>query len=141
MNGIKFHFPLEGSRRAETFPADVVYIVKIKEPLQAPQTSHDSLSVHQDPTSISPREQNPTVPNCSPISSPEKNAWQYNQEPPIMKDIEVTLEEILKGCMKPMEFERMSSIGKKEKITLQVPIEQGSQDGDQIVFPKEGDRT
>lgn len=66
------------------------------------------------------------------------------QDPPIYKDLHVTLQEVKSGCTKKMkitktvlEADRITS-RKVEKI-LKIDVQPGSKEGTTITFPKEGD--
>lgn len=66
------------------------------------------------------------------------------QDPPIMRDLNVSLEDILKGCTKKIKITRKrlnpdgSSTRTEQKI-LTIDIKKGWKEGTKITFPKEGD--
>uniref|UniRef100_A0A3B4ZQI4 DnaJ homolog subfamily B member 1-like n=1 Tax=Stegastes partitus TaxID=144197 RepID=A0A3B4ZQI4_9TELE len=68
------------------------------------------------------------------------------QDPPVIHDLQVTLEEVLSGCTKKMKISRKRlnpdgrSIRTEDKI-LEVQIKKGWKEGTKITFPKEGDET
>ncbi|XP_039860808.1 dnaJ homolog subfamily B member 1b [Simochromis diagramma] len=68
------------------------------------------------------------------------------QDPPVVHDLRVTLEEVLSGCTKKMKISRKRlnpdgrTLRKEEKI-LEVQIKKGWKEGTKITFPKEGDET
>ncbi|KAM9792132.1 dnaJ homolog subfamily B member 1b [Neosynchiropus ocellatus] len=68
------------------------------------------------------------------------------QDPPVVHDLNVSLEEILSGCTKKMKISRKRlnpdghSLRREEKI-LEVQIKKGWKEGTKITFPKEGDET
>lgn len=68
------------------------------------------------------------------------------QDPPVVYDLQVTLEEVLAGCTKKMKISRKRlnpdgrTIRKEDKI-LEVQIKKGWKEGTKITFPKEGDET
>uniref|UniRef100_A0A3P9MIX9 J domain-containing protein n=1 Tax=Oryzias latipes TaxID=8090 RepID=A0A3P9MIX9_ORYLA len=68
------------------------------------------------------------------------------QDPPVVHDLRVTLEEVLNGCTKKMKISRKrlnpdgQSVRTEEKI-LEVQIKKGWKEGTKITFPKEGDET
>lgn len=68
------------------------------------------------------------------------------QDPPLVHDLQVSLEEILNGCTKKMKIsrKRLNPDGRttrsEEKI-LEVQIKKGWKEGTKITFPKEGDET
>lgn len=68
------------------------------------------------------------------------------QDPPVIYDLQVTLEEVLSGCTKKMKISRKRlnpdgrSTRKEDKI-LEVQIKKGWKEGTKITFPKEGDET
>ncbi|KAM9770797.1 dnaJ homolog subfamily B member 1b [Menidia menidia] len=68
------------------------------------------------------------------------------QDPPVVHDLRVSLEEVLSGCTKKMKISRKRlnpdgrSIRTEEKI-LEVQIKKGWKEGTKITFPKEGDET
>ena len=69
---------------------------------------------------------------------------QIIQDPPIYKNLYVTLEEIKTGCTKKMKITKtvlnpdQITTRKVEKI-LQIDVQPGSKEGTTITFPKEGD--
>ena len=69
---------------------------------------------------------------------------QRIQDPPIYKDLYVTLEEIKSGCAKKMKITKavlnpdQITLRKVEKI-LKIDVKPGSKEGTTITFPKEGD--
>ncbi|XP_068177353.1 dnaJ homolog subfamily B member 1b [Antennarius striatus] len=68
------------------------------------------------------------------------------QDPPLVHDLQVTLEEILFGCTKRMKIsrKRLNPDGRthrKEEKILEVQIKKGWKEGTKITFPKEGDQT
>lgn len=68
------------------------------------------------------------------------------QDPPLVHDLQVSLEEILNGCSKKMKISRKRlnpdgrSVRAEDKI-LEVQIKKGWKEGTKITFPKEGDET
>lgn len=68
------------------------------------------------------------------------------QDPPVVYDLQVTLEEVLAGCTKKMKISRKRlnpdgrTIRREDKI-LEVQIKKGWKEGTKITFPKEGDET
>ncbi|XP_006631828.1 dnaJ homolog subfamily B member 1 [Lepisosteus oculatus] len=68
------------------------------------------------------------------------------QDPPVVHDLKVTLEEVLTGCTKKMKIshKRLNPDGRtthtEDKI-LTVEIKRGWKEGTKITFPKEGDET
>ncbi|XP_039263772.2 dnaJ homolog subfamily B member 1-like [Styela clava] len=66
------------------------------------------------------------------------------QDPPIMRDLKVSLEDILKGCTKKIKITRKrlnpdgASTRLDEKL-LTIDIKKGWKEGTKITFPKEGD--
>uniref|UniRef100_A0A8C4QB58 DnaJ homolog subfamily B member 13 n=1 Tax=Eptatretus burgeri TaxID=7764 RepID=A0A8C4QB58_EPTBU len=71
---------------------------------------------------------------------------KQRQDPPVVHDLKVSLEEILVGSSKKMKISRKRlnldgrSIRNEEKI-LTVDIKKGWKEGTKITFPKEGDET
>lgn len=71
---------------------------------------------------------------------------QKQQDPPVVHDLRVSLEEVLSGCTKKMKIsrKRLNPDGRttrtEEKI-LEVQIRKGWKEGTKITFPKEGDET
>merc|ERR1711860_455769 len=66
------------------------------------------------------------------------------QEPPIHKDLPVSLENLLEGCEKRMKITRKNykndgSFTTEEKI-LKITVKPGWKEGTKITFPEEGDR-
>lgn len=68
------------------------------------------------------------------------------QDPPVVHDLRVTLEEVLSGCTKRMKISRKRlnpdgrSVKTEDKI-LEVQIKKGWKEGTKITFPKEGDES
>ncbi|XP_026158301.1 dnaJ homolog subfamily B member 1b [Mastacembelus armatus] len=68
------------------------------------------------------------------------------QDPPLVHDLRVTLEEVLTGCTKKMKIsrKRLNPDGRttrtEDKI-LEVQIKKGWKEGTKITFPKDGDET
>jgi DnaJ-class molecular chaperone len=68
------------------------------------------------------------------------------QDPPVVKDLQVSLEEVLSGCIKKLKITRKvlnpdgQSVRMEDKI-LQIDIKPGWKSGTKITFPKEGDQT
>uniref|UniRef100_A0A3Q3EV81 DnaJ heat shock protein family (Hsp40) member B1b n=1 Tax=Labrus bergylta TaxID=56723 RepID=A0A3Q3EV81_9LABR len=66
------------------------------------------------------------------------------QDPPVVHDLQVTLEEVLSGCTKKMKISRKRlnpdrrTVRTEDKI-LEVQIKKGWKEGTKITFPKEGD--
>lgn len=69
-----------------------------------------------------------------------------HQDPAVVHDLRVTLEEVLSGCTKKMKISRKRlnpdrrSVRTEDKI-LEVQIKKGWKEGTKITFPKEGDET
>lgn len=67
------------------------------------------------------------------------------QDPPVMHELLVSLEDILKGCTKKMKITRrvLSTDGRTSRVedkVLSINIKQGWKAGTKITFPKEGDQ-
>ncbi|XP_060938377.1 dnaJ homolog subfamily B member 1b [Limanda limanda] len=68
------------------------------------------------------------------------------QDPAVVHDLRVTLEEVLSGCTKKMKISRKRlnpdgrTLRPEDKI-LEVQIKKGWKEGTKITFPKEGDET
>ncbi|XP_061536568.1 dnaJ homolog subfamily B member 1b [Phycodurus eques] len=68
------------------------------------------------------------------------------QDPPVIHELRVTLEEVLSGCTKKMKISRKRvnpdgrTLRREDKI-LEVQIKKGWKEGTKITFPKEGDET
>nr|XP_019940040.1 PREDICTED: dnaJ homolog subfamily B member 1-like [Paralichthys olivaceus] len=68
------------------------------------------------------------------------------QDPPVVHNLRVTLEEVLSGCTKKMKISRKRlnpdgrTLRTEDKI-LEVQIKKGWKEGTKITFPKEGDET
>ncbi|XP_067115557.1 dnaJ homolog subfamily B member 1b [Osmerus mordax] len=68
------------------------------------------------------------------------------QDPPVVHDLRVTLEEVLTGCTKKMKISRKRlnpdghSTRSEDKI-LEVEIKRGWKEGTKITFPREGDES
>ncbi|XP_054636306.1 dnaJ homolog subfamily B member 1b [Dunckerocampus dactyliophorus] len=68
------------------------------------------------------------------------------QDPPVVHELQVTLEEVLSGCTKRMKIsrKRLNPDGRTLRIEdkiLEVQIKKGWKEGTKITFPKEGDET
>ncbi|XP_033826042.1 dnaJ homolog subfamily B member 1b [Periophthalmus magnuspinnatus] len=69
-----------------------------------------------------------------------------HQDPAVVHDLQVTLEDVLSGSTKKMKITRKRlnpdgrSVRKEDKI-LEVQIKKGWKEGTKITFPKEGDET
>lgn len=66
------------------------------------------------------------------------------QDPPIEHNLQVTLEEVLKGCTKKMKINRKvigpGGMERKEDKVLTVNVKPGWKAGTKITFPREGDQ-
>lgn len=69
-----------------------------------------------------------------------------HQDPPVVHDLQVTIDEILAGCTKKMKISRKRlnpdgrTLRTEDKI-LELQIKKGWKEGTKITFPKEGDET
>ncbi|XP_072240563.1 dnaJ homolog subfamily B member 1b [Leuresthes tenuis] len=68
------------------------------------------------------------------------------QDPPVVHDLRVSLEDVLSGCTKKMKIsrKRLNPDGhttRTEEKILEVQIKKGWKEGTKITFPKEGDET
>ncbi|NXY00380.1 DNJB1 protein, partial [Centropus bengalensis] len=68
------------------------------------------------------------------------------QDPPVLYDLKVSLEEINSGCTKKMKIshKRLNPDGKtvrNEDKILTIEVKKGWKEGTKITFPKEGDQT
>ncbi|NXH57666.1 DNJB1 protein, partial [Rhabdornis inornatus] len=68
------------------------------------------------------------------------------QDPPVLYELRVTLEEIYSGCTKKMKIshKRLGPDGKtvrNEDKILTIEVKRGWKEGTKITFPKEGDQT
>ncbi|XP_029886606.1 dnaJ homolog subfamily B member 1 isoform X1 [Aquila chrysaetos chrysaetos] len=68
------------------------------------------------------------------------------QDPPVLYDLKVSLEEIYSGCTKKMKIshKRLNPDGKtvrNEDKILTIEVKRGWKEGTKITFPKEGDQT
>lgn len=74
-----------------------------------------------------------------------KGRSQPKQDPPIERDLTLTLEEVFNGCTKKMKISRkvLNDDGRttstREKI-LTIGVKRGWKEGTKIIFPKEGDQ-
>lgn len=77
---------------------------------------------------------------------PHSSVVKKHQDPPVVHDLRVTLEEVLLGCTKKMKISRKRlnpdgrTLRTEDKI-LEVQIKKGWKEGTKITFPKEGDET
>lgn len=74
------------------------------------------------------------------------NSNGRRQDPPIEHDLYLTLEEVLKGCVKKMKISRKvpSADGKsfkKEDKVLTINVAPGWKEGTKVTFQREGDRS
>lgn len=73
------------------------------------------------------------------------NSQRKRQDPPVLHDLRVTLEDIFRGCTKKMKISRRvltedgRSTRTEEKI-LEINVKPGWKEGTKITFPKEGDQ-
>lgn len=73
-------------------------------------------------------------------------AHEKRQDPPVVHELNVSLEEVFSGCTKKMKISRKRlnpdgcTMHKEDKI-LTVNIKRGWKEGTKITFPKEGDET
>ncbi|XP_017280894.1 dnaJ homolog subfamily B member 1a [Kryptolebias marmoratus] len=71
---------------------------------------------------------------------------ERRQDPPVVHELNVSLEEVFSGCTKKMKISRKRlnpdgcTVRKEDKI-LTVNIKRGWKEGTKITFPKEGDET
>ncbi|XP_068448680.1 dnaJ homolog subfamily B member 1b [Clinocottus analis] len=77
---------------------------------------------------------------------PHSSVVKKHQDPPVVHNLQITLEEVLSGCVKKMKISRrrMNPDGrtlKMEDKILEVQIKKGWKEGTKITFPKEGDET
>lgn len=77
--------------------------------------------------------------------NPNKSSKNLRQDPPVERQLEVSLEDLLKGCTKKMKISRnvhdpsTGQVRREEKI-MQINIKPGWKSGTKIRFEKEGDR-
>ncbi|KAH9420807.1 pre-rRNA processing and 40S ribosomal subunit assembly [Dermatophagoides pteronyssinus] len=68
----------------------------------------------------------------------------YKQDPPIEHNLNVSLEEVLKGCLKKMKIIRKvpggSGTYRKQDKVLTINVKPGWKAGTKITFPREGDQ-
>lgn len=80
------------------------------------------------------------------MHSERLGANQRHQDPPVVHELRVSLEEIFHGCTKRMKITRRRlnpdgrSMRTEDKI-LNIIIKKGWKEGTKITFPKEGDET
>lgn len=72
--------------------------------------------------------------------------YAKKQDPPVIHDLRVSLEEIFTGCTKKMKIshKRLNTDGKttrNEDKILTIEVKRGWKEGTKITFPKEGDQT
>lgn len=75
-----------------------------------------------------------------------REAGARRQDPPVLYDLKVSLEEIYSGCTKKMKIshKRLNPDGKtvrNEDKILTIEVKRGWKEGTKITFPKEGDQT
>ena len=74
-----------------------------------------------------------------------KGRAQPKQDPPIERELSLTLEEVYNGCTKKMKISRKvlnddgHTTSTREKI-LTINVKRGWREGTRITFPKEGDQ-
>uniref|UniRef100_A0A4W5K520 DnaJ heat shock protein family (Hsp40) member B1b n=1 Tax=Hucho hucho TaxID=62062 RepID=A0A4W5K520_9TELE len=71
---------------------------------------------------------------------------EKHQDPPVLHDLRVTLEEVFSGCTKRMKIshKRLNAdrrTTRMEDKILEVEIKKGWKEGTKVTFPKEGDET
>jgi len=77
---------------------------------------------------------------------PHSSIVKKPQDPPVVHDLWVAMEDVLSGCTKKMKISRKRlnpdgrTVRKEDKI-LEVQIKKGWKEGTKITFPKEGDQT
>uniref|UniRef100_A0A667XYZ4 DnaJ heat shock protein family (Hsp40) member B5 n=1 Tax=Myripristis murdjan TaxID=586833 RepID=A0A667XYZ4_9TELE len=80
------------------------------------------------------------------VQSERLGAGRKQQDPPVVHELKVSLEEIFHGCTKRMKITRRRlnpdgrSMRTEDKI-LNIVIKKGWKEGTKITFPKEGDET
>ncbi|XP_070760339.1 dnaJ homolog subfamily B member 5 isoform X2 [Enoplosus armatus] len=80
------------------------------------------------------------------VPSERLGAGRKHQDPPVVHELKVSLEEIFHGCTKRMKITRRRlnpdgrSMRTEDKI-LNIVIKKGWKEGTKITFPKEGDET
>ncbi|KAI9533962.1 DnaJ sub B member 1 [Dissostichus eleginoides] len=77
---------------------------------------------------------------------PHSSIVKKPQDPPVVHDLWVAMEDVLSGCTKKMKIsrKRLNPDGrtvKTEDKILEVQIKKGWKEGTKITFPKEGDQT
>uniref|UniRef100_A0A1A8JTP2 DnaJ (Hsp40) homolog, subfamily B, member 1a n=1 Tax=Nothobranchius kuhntae TaxID=321403 RepID=A0A1A8JTP2_NOTKU len=81
-----------------------------------------------------------------PHPSGPHSAHEKRQDPPVVHELNVSLEEVFSGCTKKMKISRKRlnpdgcTMHKEDKI-LTINIKRGWKEGTKITFPKEGDET
>lgn len=74
-----------------------------------------------------------------------KNKFNNTQDPPIEHDLYVSLDDIVKGCVKKMKISRrvlqFDGSSKREDKVLTIQIKPGWKSGTRVTFVKEGDQT
>ncbi|XP_005296130.1 dnaJ homolog subfamily B member 1 [Chrysemys picta bellii] len=81
-----------------------------------------------------------------PRSRSGHESIRKKQDPPVIHDLRVSLEEIYTGCTKKMKIshKRLNTDGKttrNEDKILTIEVKRGWKEGTKITFPKEGDQT
>lgn len=71
---------------------------------------------------------------------------EKKQDPPVIHDLRVSLEEVFNGCTKKMKIsrKRLNPDGRTtrtEEKVLTVEVKKGWKEGTKVTFPKEGDET
>lgn len=80
------------------------------------------------------------------VQSERLGAGRKHQDPPVVHELKVSLEEIFHGCTKRIKITRRRlnpdgrSMRTEDKI-LNIIIKKGWKEGTKITFPKEGDET
>ena len=78
-------------------------------------------------------------------SQKQQKAKNFQQDPAVERPLEVSLEDLLKGCTKKMKLSRnvydpSSGQTKREEKIMQIQVKPGWKSGTKIRFEKEGDR-
>lgn len=109
------------------------------------QYTFSSMETDDMPNIFSTGGQTSGGPRAQTFSQGSPRKSRAKQDPPVEHDLNVTLEEVLKGCTKKMKITRKiinpdgQSVRKEDKV-LTINVKPGWKAGTKITFQREGDQ-